>query len=1602
MRQLILFVALLCIVGALYATPLSESFSGNAFPPAGWSVINGGDANTWFRLSHVQAHTSVCAAIDYSTSAHNDWLISPQLSPSTGDATFSFWAANVNSSYLDRYNVKLSTTSNNMEDFTVTLAANIAPAYNWAQYSYSLSAYAGQTVYVAIQAISTDMGRLLIDDVTGPAKTGFEGFETNSFSYLSWTNSSVSPWTIQNSDFVYGSYAAKSGAIGNNESTSITLTQAGLLAGNINFYQKLSSEAYGDYLDFYIDDVWQDGWSGELGWTLRSYPVTAGTHTFRWTYVKNPGNSAGSDCAWIDEIYLPPVIYGSELNPYLIYNFDQLNTVRNFAGSAYTGNYFKLMSDIDASPTQTTSWVPIGNSTNYFYGNFDGNNHTISNLRCSTYGTYHGLFGFTGPGSTIKNLNLSSTCYILGDGSTGSIVGHNRGSVQNCSSAAMVNIGNADIGGGIVGSLNAGTVSNCNYTGTITRSGGGVTCNKLGGIAGQIETGTTIENCFFGGTVSGNTWCGGIVGWNNGTITRCRSAGTISGASNTQGGLVGQNNGSISNSYARATVSGAQYVGGLVGYNGGSSSTVNCYSTGTVTGSIKGGLIGATGGTVTNSFWDTQTSGLATSYGGTGKTTEQMKTQSTYTSWDFTYETANGTNNYWTMWPSDNDGYPQLYWVHANEFRTPSLTYPANMASGLPVSGFNLTWEPNPAGQAPVSYTLYMVRDDEDHLFDPAFASQHTFAGLTTTSFNPVTTGGITFHQGELWYWAIVAYNATGTATPPSGIRIFITERDPFSTESFEVGNFEGSQNLFDWTQPSGYLLRQWQANHTQTAYNCSPRTGEWNLIMYYAMEYYANGWLFHPYPLVGGVTYDVELYARQNTEMYGNALIGLFFGNSPSIDAMTTEITPPYYVSVVNGDYQRITASFTPETTGTYYLGIMNRVAGLIYYMCIDDVTVRPRALPNPVTLVSPANLATGQPLNPVLTWTPSPSGGLVDSYKIYLQASTTPITPTTLLANVPVGSNTYTLPDSLLSNTTYYWMVVPNNALGDATGNTVFSFSTRSRTLLNEDFGSGEDVFPPTNWTSYYSDESGQLHPSAIAWTATHWMNAPTTPQNSAACVNIYSNRKKWLVSPPLLLSGGAYQLQFDLALTLWSSFEPITSHPYGTTGIDDRFVVYIGDGTSWTTATALREWNNTGSAYVYNDIPNTGRHVMIPLSGHTGTVYIAFYGESTASNADNDLFVDNVQVSLPLSHDLSILSPYGPDSGLIGTPVTHTVTVVNCGLTNETGYTVHLKSTNPPATLLSLDITAPLASGAIAVHNLTWTPTTIGDDLGLYAEVVSATDDDPANNSTGKIAFFSHVAGALLESFESDMPENWTALSLDGVTDCWITYPAFSHSGNSTALVIGNYDSPNDDWLITPPLQLSASITDSLSFWISCYEPAYPESWEVLVSTTDLQPASFTMIDSGVTASDIYERKAYSLDSYGDAVVYFAIRYCSIIGVALFVDDVHGPVVYVLTSLATPVLTVTTTAGNIRLDWNAIPGATEYHVFASDSPYEWPTNNTVVPAPNHSYTFDAASTHSKFFRVTAYAGRGSSDVSTTVSTKTESRLEVLKAQVKTRLDK
>jgi hypothetical protein len=311
---------------------------------------------------------------------------------------------------------------------------------------------------------------------------------------------------------------------------------------------------------------------------------------------------------------------------------------------------FELDNDIDASDTKNWNeglgWSPIGNGHKAFTGIFDGNGYAINGLYVSRGSQeYIGLFGaILGVTSELKNLGVTDS----------SLNGKNGV-------------------GGIVGSADEGSVSNCYFTGSI------VGTLAVGGLVGAAYNSPVI-NSYTTGRVEGLENTGGLVGINHyGTVSNSYSSSYIFSWSNAIGGLIGYNAyGTVINSYATGTVDSSTELGGLIGHNH-SGTVINSYSTGLVRGSgIVGGLVGVSdSSTTTNCFWDTETSGLDSSDGGTPKTTAQMKTISTFTNAGWDFETI------WGIEPSTNDGYPILTDV------TVSVT-----ENILPTT--NLTCSPNP------------------------------------------------------------------------------------------------------------------------------------------------------------------------------------------------------------------------------------------------------------------------------------------------------------------------------------------------------------------------------------------------------------------------------------------------------------------------------------------------------------------------------------------------------------------------------------------------------------------------------------------------------------------------------------------------------------------------------------------------------------------------------------------------------------------------------------------------------------------------------------------------------------------------------------------
>jgi hypothetical protein len=92
------------------------------------------------------------------------------------------------------------------------------------------------------------------------------------------------------------------------------------VAGDFSFFKKVSSEDGYDYLQFYIDNILRDEWTGIVDWSQESYWLTTGSHTLKWEYVKDGWVDENDDCSWVDYILFPQLSASTELAE--LENFD--------------------------------------------------------------------------------------------------------------------------------------------------------------------------------------------------------------------------------------------------------------------------------------------------------------------------------------------------------------------------------------------------------------------------------------------------------------------------------------------------------------------------------------------------------------------------------------------------------------------------------------------------------------------------------------------------------------------------------------------------------------------------------------------------------------------------------------------------------------------------------------------------------------------------------------------------------------------------------------------------------------------------------------------------------------------------------------------------------------------------------------------------------------------------------------------------------------------------------------------------------------------------------------------------------------------------------
>jgi hypothetical protein len=446
------------------------------------------------------------------------------------------------------------------------------------------------------------------------------------------------------------------------------------------------------------------------------------------------------------------------------------------------GRYYFLQTDhIDATETETWNegrgFNPIGRFhiqpaaalVTCFFGVYDGDNFTISNLFMYNPSNVNvGLFGSVS-GATILRIGLIDINFF---------------------SSRITNMG------GLVGRSHVDSIiKHCFTTGVMTAVSDNPNFPSIGGLIG-LSSRTTIEECFSTVQINNNAtygFVGGLVGWLS----------SISSLSNSF------YKGFINSEIVRPT------VGGLVGYST-PLSIQFCYVAGVSEFENVSGFIGQIGsGTVSNNFWDTETTGILQLYHQIGEfgtltnnfglSTVAMKTEARFINggWDF--------ENVWDIHPLVNNGYPFLRGLFEIPVE-PEYLPPTNLNAVNEDNHILLTWDaPVLRYHAITGYNVYrdnvLVTTVSDSLHFRDFQVED---GSEYTYFITALYGENESEPSESVVISFVYVHEIEDTINPFSTQLFTNFPNPFNPETtiaFSLSNMENVEiNVYN---VRGQLVRR-------------------------------------------------------------------------------------------------------------------------------------------------------------------------------------------------------------------------------------------------------------------------------------------------------------------------------------------------------------------------------------------------------------------------------------------------------------------------------------------------------------------------------------------------------------------------------------------------------------------------------------------------------------------------------------------------------------------------------------------------------------------------------------------------------------------------
>ena len=703
-----------------------------------------------------------------------------------------------------------------------------------------------------------------------------------------------------------------------------------------------------------------------------------------------------------------------------------------------------------------------------------------------------------------------------------------------------------------------------------------------------------------------------------------------------------------------------------------------------------------------------------------------------------------------------------------------------------------------------------------------------------------------------------------------------------FLTECVAITEYPYTENFDSYTAASGFLPLCWDRINTGTSYDTYPYVtssnshSTSNCLYFYIYgsssstnisDQYA---ILPPMENLAGkqITLFAKGYNNQSTFKIGTM-------TDPADVTTFTEIA----TQALTTSYQEFVYDVPATATGNYIAIMMERpdasgsVSRGVYF---DDITINfPPACFKPTGLVASDPTAHGATLNWNLTdetqtvWDVQVSDTSdfsrivvfeenVNSHVNYMLTGLNPETQYYVHVRGNCGAEDGVSEWSSPANfTTTIACPAPTGfAVADLSGYTATlnwtgtseSYTVSYRTAaytdgLEEGFGTSL----PTGWENKIGLLAYVMNDSIELSSGSQWFFGNSNGVfDQHARINIYSstsgtNRYGWLISPAFTVLGNA-SLTFDLALTAYSG----TLTAPATDGTDDKFVVLITTDNE-ATWTILRQWDNEeGSTYVYNNINSTaeGEQVSIDLSSYAGqSVRIAFYGESTVSNADNNLHIDNVHCGI--DHE----------AGQWETVTVDEAPAILTDLIPETAYEAKLQG-NCGDDGLSLETniisfttlnTCPVPTNLTVVDSLL-TATTAG--LSWHGSI-------DVDSYTVRYRVVEHIEGGINETFDAtSLPSGWknrSGLLSDVMEGTALTNTTQWYFGASNGVfdsharinIYGNGTSERHGWLITPTFTLASS-TFTFDLALTAYSGTLgaPETtgdddkFVVLISTDNME--------------------------------------------------------------------------------------------------------------------------------------------------------------------